>query len=254
MKKILSLQTSFIIYLFLLIHKVNSSSELILQKFGSVKTTDNSMIFNTSQFNEGDDIYIIIDSELDCDEYISYQFYDNINEIYKQTTELKYIKSSDSYELTNIFGKKTHLSLYYTIKKEKNILDNLKGDILYFEFKCEGEVEIKNSKKVDSKISAYIGNLFVIFFLIICFILCFQICLKCFICIHNLLAPKNENPPPPIFPPAQFIHYPVNGMINVMPDLIYYNNNSNNINNNYNILEKGFKKYLWWIFRELFSE
>ena len=96
------------------------------------------------RFERGEDIFIKLESDSNCDENIRYQFYDDINEIYNQTSDLKYNLRAQSRSVTHILGKKTHLSLFYTINKNRIDLDNSEGNILYFEFRCEGDVEIKN--------------------------------------------------------------------------------------------------------------
>ena len=101
------MKKQFFIYITLLFHiflikEINSYEEEILTKFGSIKTKYSSMILNTSEFERGDDIYITLESELNCDNYIRYQFYDDINEIYNQTSDLKFNLRAESSSVTNI--------------------------------------------------------------------------------------------------------------------------------------------------------
>ena len=128
------MKKQFFIYITLLFHillikEIKSYEEEILNKFGSIKTKYISMILNTSEFERGVDIYITLESELNCDNYIRYQFYDDINEIYNQTSDLKFNLRAESSSVTNILGKKTHLSFYYTINKNRESLDNSNGNM-----------------------------------------------------------------------------------------------------------------------------
>ena len=186
-----------IIYISFLIKAVKSFEEEILEKYGSIKTKYGSMIVNTSEFQQGDNIYLKLESDSNCDDFIRYQFYDNINNIYNQTSDLKYNMRAGSRAVTNVFGRKTHISLYYTINKNGEFLNNIKGNILYFEFKCEGEVEIKNTKNDSSVIFIFIGLFICILFLIIfCFLFIkgclFWICCLRFCCKRNTIYNVNN--------------------------------------------------------------
>ena len=224
------MKKQFFIYITLLFHillikEINSYEEEILNKFGSIKTKYSSMILNTSEFERGDDIYITFESELNCDNYIWYQFYDDINEIYNQTSDLKFNLRAESSSVTNILGKKTHLSFYYTINKNRESLDNSNGNILYFEFKCEGEVEIKNSKTNPSIYFLIIGILIVIlFFIFFCF-LCIKGCLYYIICFSFFCKRRTNYNMNPI---------PNNAFMNLPQRIVYIPQNANIYQNNRN--------------------
>ena len=226
------MKKQFFIYITLLFHillikEIKSYEEEILNKFGSIKTKYSSMILNTSEFERGDDIYITLESELNCDNYIRYQFYDDINEIYNQTSDLKFNLRAESSSVTNILGKKTHLSFYYTINKNRESLDNSNGNILYFEFKCEGEVEIKNSKTNPSIYFLIIGILIVIiFFIFFCF-MCIKGCLYYIICFSFFCKRRTNYNMNPI---------PNNAFMNLPQRIVYIPQNANiNQNNRNNI-------------------
>ena len=156
-----------ILFQIFLIKEISSFEEEILNKYGSIKTKYSSMILNTSEFERGEDIFIKLESDSNCDEFIRYQFYDNINEIYNQTSDLKFSLRAQSRSVTHILGKKTHLSLFYTINKNRIELDNSEGNILYFEFRCEGDVVIKNTKTNTTIVFVIIAFIIVILFIVI---------------------------------------------------------------------------------------
>ena len=227
----------YILFYIFLIKEISSFEEEILNKYGSIKTKYSSMIINTTEFESGDDIFIKLESESNCDDSIRYQFYDNINEIYNQTSDLKFSLRTESRVLTNIMGKKTHLSLYYTINKNRFNLDDSEGNILYIEFKCEGEVEIKNTK-TNSKIFFILFAIIivVIFFIIFCFIF-IKGCLYSIICLKLMFGGRtnyNINGIPNTLymnaSPSRVVYIPQNPNIN--------QNNGNHVNQNRNAFSK----------------
>ena len=241
MGKILSIYTIISILFLFFIKEAKSFEEEIINKYGAIKTKYSSMIINTTEFIEGDDIYIVLDSESQCDDYLRYQFYDKLNDIYSQKSDLKYNIRAKSYAVTHILGKKTHLSLYYAINKNKNVLGNLEGKILYIEFKCEGEVEIKNTKSDSSNKFIYIGIFIVIAFLIIFCFLLIQRCLFCVFCLQYLFKKDYQNRgfnlnniqnPQIVNNPQFFMNYPQDRYIYISQNQngIQINNPNNNIN------------------------
>ena len=232
-----------IIFTTFLIKGVKSFEEEILEKYGSIKTKYSSMIVNTSEFQQGDNIYLKLESDSNCDEFIRYQFYDNINEIYNQTSDLKFSLRAQSRSMTHILGKKTHLSLFYTINKNRIDLDNSGGNILYFEFRCEGDVEIKNTKTNTTIYFVIIALIIVIlFFIIFCFAV-IKGCLYSFICLKFLFGERNNfniNAIPNSLvmnaPQSRIVYIPQNRNLNQNNNLInqnnrnvVYQNNRNNI-------------------------
>ena len=121
--------------------------EDILQRNESKKTNNDYIIFNSSSFSIGDEMYFEIKSKGDCDDILYYQYYDNVSSIDYNNTELYYNTKSTSSSSSKVNGKIKSLSLYYTIKKKENELDGLKGDYLFFNFDCDESVEFVNSKK-----------------------------------------------------------------------------------------------------------
>jgi len=242
MKKLFILYITILFHIFL-IQGINSFEEEILNKYGSIRTKYSSMILNTSEFERGDDIFIKLESDSNCDENIRYQFYDNINEIYNQTSDLKYNLRAQSRSMTHILGKKTHLSLFYTINKNRIDLDNSEGNILYFEFRCEGEVEIKNTKTNTTIYFVIIAIIIVIlFFIIFCFIF-IKGCIYSFICLKFLFGERNNyniNTIPNTLvmnaPQSRIVYIPQNQNLNQNNNLINQNNRNIVYQNNANYI------------------
>ena len=242
MKKLFILYITILFHIFL-IQGINSFEEEILNKYGSIRTKYSSMILNTTEFERGDDIFIKLESDSNCDENIRYQFYDNINEIYNQTSDLKYNLRAQSRSMTHILGKKTHLSLFYTINKNRIDLDNSEGNILYFEFRCEGEVEIKNTKTNTTIYFVIIAFIIVIlFFIIFCFIF-IKGCIYSFICLKFLFGERNNyniNTIPNTLvmnaPQSRIVYIPQNQNLNQNNNLINQNNRNIVYQNNANYI------------------
>ena len=222
-----------LILIICLLKEVKLSEEEIIEKYGSIKTKYSSMIINTTDFNLDDDIYLNLNSDSKCDDYLRYQFYDELNEIYNQTSDLKYNMRAGSKAITNYLGSKSYLSLYYTINKNKGVLGNVKGNILYIEFKCEGAVEIKNTRENTAIKFLHFGFFIVIFFLIIMSILFVKGCFW-FVVFLKFISKRRQlynvyNIPNPVGLNNNqlYVHYPQNR-------IIYINQNPNSINNNIN--------------------
>lgn len=145
-----SKQLSIFFFSIFLFGKIFSSSEEILNKYSSIKTPYNSIFMNISEFKYDEYIYLTLNSEYKCDDYLEYLFLDDIEDT-KDKLEFKYI-SRPRYRLENYrFGKTKYTSLFYIIAKRSDIIFNLrgniKGNLLYLEFNCKGEVEIINTKQ-----------------------------------------------------------------------------------------------------------
>lgn len=155
----------FIFYIFL-IEKILSSPKEILNKYSSIKTKYNYIFFNISEFKYEEDIYLILKSESKCDEMIKYQFIDDIGDEF----DFKYKQKPTSILKKDIFGINKYFSLFFDIIKRK---ENIKGNFLYLEFKCNGEAEVINTKTdYNKKINFNILLIFSIcIFLILVFII-----------------------------------------------------------------------------------
>lgn len=159
-------QLSIFIFYFFLIEKILTSPEEILNKYSSIKTKYNHIYFNISEFELNEDIHLTIKSEYKCVDLIKYQFIDDIGDKFN----FKY-KQKPTFTLTkDIFGPNKYFSLFFDIIKRK---ENIKGNFLYLEFKCNGEAEVINTKTdYNKKINFNILLIFSIcIFLILVFII-----------------------------------------------------------------------------------
>ena len=119
------------IFLAFLFGKIFLSSEEILNKYSSIITKNNSMIMNITEFKYEESIYLTLKSEQRCVEFIEYQFYDDIEELYFPDPEFKYTVRPNIKIKKYIFGPIVILSIfiliivreiiYYLIKIMKNI-------------------------------------------------------------------------------------------------------------------------------------
>ena len=141
-------------------------SKEILNKYSSIKTKYNYIFFNISEFKYEEDIYLTLKSESKCDEMIKYQFIDDIGDEF----DFKYKQKPTSILKKDIFGINKYFSLFFDIIKRK---ENIKGNFLYLEFKCNGEAEVINTKTdYNKKINFNILLIFSIcIFLILVFII-----------------------------------------------------------------------------------
>lgn len=149
MQKDYSKQFSILVFSIFLIGKIFSSSEGILNKYSSVKTKNNSIFLNISEFKYDESIYLTINSEKKCDDFLEYLFLDDINNE-KDRLEFKFTVKPEYKLKKDIFGANKYSSWYYNIVKRSDIIfnlkENVKGKLLYLEFNCIGEVEIINTK------------------------------------------------------------------------------------------------------------
>ena len=147
MKNIILKKPSYFLFFFFLIEKVLSQPELILNKYFSIKTKHNYFIFNIADFLYNEDIYLTIKSKTKCENFIEYQFYDEVSDITIPNPDFKFRTNAYLKEKKNYLNDEDGVSLHFLITKRKDILFKKKGKLLYFEFSCGGEVEIINTKK-----------------------------------------------------------------------------------------------------------
>ena len=179
--------------LFFLSGKVKSTPNEILDKYSSVKTKNNYVFLNITDFKYEESIYLAIKSEYKCEDYISYQFLDDINDI-DNKLESKFTVRPDFKFKKDIFFSKKFFTSFYTIIKSSDLIFNLKDDIegnfLYLGFKCIGEFEIINTK---TRYENIYSNLLLYFVLILMLIFIFLI-LKAFVSsILIILNNKSDN-------------------------------------------------------------
>jgi hypothetical protein len=253
MQKDISKQFSIIIFSIFLIGKIFSSSEGILNKYSSVKTKNNSIFLNISEFKYDESIYLTINSENKCDDFLEYLFLDDINNK-KNSLGFKFTVKPEIKLKKDFFGANKYSSWYYNIVKRSDIIfnlkENVKGNLLYLEFNCIGEVEIINTKGGHENISLGLLLYFSLFmlFAFIYIILksiissCIIVMKKSYIITKNWEVKNNNgnyNNPPYINRTLTNINYPKERIVCVevaqnMYNMKQENNNNNNDKHNYN--------------------
>ena len=253
MQKDYSKQFSILVFPIFLIGKIFSSSEGILNKYSSVKTKNNSIFLNISEFKYDESIYLTINSENKCDDFLEYLFLDDINNE-KDRLEFKFTVKPEIKLKKDFFGANKYSSWYYNIVKRSDIIfnlkENVKGNLLYLEFNCIGEVEIINTKGGHENISLGLLLYFSLFmlFAFIYIILksiissCIIVMKKSYIITKNWEVKNNNgnyNNPPYINRTLTNINYPKERIVCVevaqnMYNMKQENNNNNNDKHNYN--------------------
>ncbi len=248
MQKDYSKQFSILVFSIFLIGKIFSSSEGILNKYSSVKTKNNSIFLNISEFKYDESIYLTINSEKKCDDFLEYLFLDDINNE-KDRLEFKFTVKPEYKLKKDIFGANKYSSWYYNIVKRSDIIfnlkENVKGNLLYLEFNCIGEVEIINTKGGHENISLGLLLYFSLFmlFAFIYIILksiissCIIVMKKSYIITKNWEVKNNKsnyNNPDYINRTPTNKNYPKERIIYVEVAQNMYNMNQENNNSNYN--------------------
>ena len=253
MQKDYSKQFSILVFSIFLIGKIFSSSEGILNKYSSVKTKNNSIFLNISEFKYDENIYLTINSENKCEDFLEYLFLDDINNK-KNSLGFKFTVKPEIKLKKDFFGANKYSSWYYNIVKRSDIIfnlkENVKGNLLYLEFNCIGEVEIINTKGGHENISLGLLLYFSLFmlFAFIYIILksiissCIIVMKKSYIITKNWEVKNNNgnyNNPPYINRTLTNINYPKERIVCVevaqnMYNMKQENNNNNNDKHNYN--------------------
>ena len=253
MQKDISKQFSILVFSIFLIGKIFSSSEGILNKYSSIKTKNNSIFLNISEFKYDENIYLTINSENKCEDFLEYLFLDDINNK-KNSLGFKFTVKPEIKLKKDFFGANKYSSWYYNIVKRSDIIfnlkENVKGNLLYLEFNCIGEVEIINTKGGHENISLGLLLYFSLFmlFAFIYIILksiissCIIVMKKSYIITKNWEVKNNNgnyNNPPYINRTLTNINYPKERIVCVevaqnMYNMKQENNNNNNDKHNYN--------------------
>ena len=248
-----SKQFSIFVFSIFLIGKMCSSSERILNKYSSIKTKNNSIFLNISEFKYDENIYLTINSENKCEDFLEYLFLDDINNK-KNSLGFKFTVKPEIKLKKDFFGANKYSSWYYNIVKRSDIIfnlkENVKGNLLYLEFNCIGEVEIINTKGGHENISLGLLLYFSLFmlFAFIYIILksiissCIIVMKKSYIITKNWEVKNNNgnyNNPPYINRTLTNINYPKERIVCVevaqnMYNMKQENNNNNNDKHNYN--------------------
>lgn len=139
-------QMLFLIFTTILFKNILSSPIEKLNKYSSITTKQSSLLINITDFKYEENIYLTLKSEEKCEEYLGYKFFDDIEDINEKETSFKHSIKPDIVLKRYLFGPKAY-SYIYTVVKRKDLLLNVKGNLLYIEYYCGGEVEIINTKR-----------------------------------------------------------------------------------------------------------
>ena len=154
----------FLIYFYLII---NVFAAQILKRDDTIKTDNNYVVFDSSEFAIGDEMHFELDAKSWCSEYLDYQYFDSIDSI-DYSSELNYYIEKEASSSTRVNGVITSYTLYFTIKKTEDELDGLKGNYLLLKYECDkNSVEFGNTKKSGkSKIATIVIVVIVVFIVV----------------------------------------------------------------------------------------
>ena len=136
----------YIIFLILFYNISSTPSYESLKKYGNISTYKKNIVLDSSDFDKGDEIYIKISGEFSS-QYISFRFYDNLEEWTGTIVGFRNeypTKTDDKRDSNNAL---MYQIRYYTIEKKKDYLDSIKGNYLVIYTDMEGKYEIENTEK-----------------------------------------------------------------------------------------------------------
>jgi hypothetical protein len=202
------------------------------QQYESIKSDNSYVIFESKNFAEGESMYFTIKTDDYCDDYLYYEYYDEIEKI--EYIEPTYYVKKHSEEKTKVNGRITSVKMHFTIEKKKAEIGNdINGNYLLLYYDC-GQFKIENTKNA--------GNLVTIIIVvsIIAVVLIFFIVFYCYrrrvrqmrgMADSNYVAPYGSYYPQPMYPGM-----PNNPMIYQRPAPNYGNySNFSNYGNSVNI-------------------
>ena len=140
----------------------------------TVSSSDNHIIFDSSDFKKDEEIYFKITADSFTKDYIEYKFYDEAapmsNPDFSTFSKATPSKTENEYEN----GEIKSVTKYFTIKKSERDLGSLEGKYLVIVFECTGNVLIENTKENEGKITmiAIIVSVVVVVIVVVIIILC----------------------------------------------------------------------------------
>ena len=153
-----------------------------------VSSTDGYVVFDSSEFNTGDNIYFKITCSYFVLDYIEYEFLDDLDKADPFFgTEYCYSTLTDTeYE----YGVTIRETKYFTIKKDNIHLGNLNGDYLVLYLYCGGSnISIENTKEDQSNIGLIVGIVIAVIAFVVLIIIIVYCCKR-----HKRLAMMQANP------------------------------------------------------------
>ena len=119
----------------------NVYSDEILQKYSEVSVYSGCVIFNATDFQIGEKIYLEIETKGDCSNELYYQHYNDMASIYGLPDLVTRTTTSSSTTVND----KTTTTYYFTIKKSNDIND-LPGNYIQLYYECDDKYQIKNTE------------------------------------------------------------------------------------------------------------
>ena len=192
----------------------------------TVPSTEDHIIFDSSDFKKGEEIYFKVTADSFNEDYLLYKFFDdgasmaNVDlDTYKKATPSKTDNEYDGEEIVSV-------TKYFTIKKDERDLGSLEGKYLVIVFYCTGNVLIENTKENEGK-----TTMIVIIVVVVVVVIAVAICIFCYCKRRKALA--NGTTTNEVYVGNNDPNYNMNTGNNANVYNKNYNNNNYN-NNNYN--------------------
>ena len=155
----------FLQLIFIFLNFISLVSSEVLKKYGSINTNDNYVIFESKEFNEGDEIYFKVKAkEIDYNrpipKKIEYYYLDTETDTESSPTD------KHSVEISKTFGEKEqgydYKVIYFTIKKQSSEYVGKNGNYIYIYLPLNGWAEVSNTEKDEGTIKAWVIAIIVI--------------------------------------------------------------------------------------------
>ena len=192
----------------------------------TVPSSDAHIIFDSSDFKKGEEIYFKVTADSFNEDYLLYKFFDDGASMandeldtYKKATPSKTDNEYDGGEIVSV-------TKYFTIKKDERDLGSLEGKYLVIVFDCTGNVLIENTKEDEGK-----TTMIVIIVVVVVVVIAVAICIFCYCRRRKALA--NGTTTNEVYVGNNDPNYNMNTGNNANVYNKNYNNNNYN-NNNYN--------------------
>jgi hypothetical protein len=192
----------------------------------TVPSTEDHIIFDSSDFKKGEEIYFKVTADSFNEDYLLYKFYDDgasmanpVLDTYKKASPSKTDNEYDHGEIVSV-------TKYFTIKKDERDLGSLEGKYLVIVFYCTGNVLIENTKENEGK-----TTMIVIIVVVVVVVIAVAICIFCYCKRRKALA--NGTTTNEVYVGNNDPNYNMNTGNNANVYNKNYNNNNYN-NNNYN--------------------
>ena len=141
----------------------------------TVPASDELIIFDSSDFDIGEEIYFKITADSFNKDYLLYKFFDNgvsmSNDNLDNYKKANPSKTDNEYDGGNIVS----VTKYYTIKKDERVLGSIKGKYLVIVFDCTGNVLIENTKENEGK-----TTMIVVIVVVVVVVIAAAICIYCY--------------------------------------------------------------------------